>query len=137
MVRDAFESNWIAPVGPHVDAFEREFCAKIGVPHAVALSCCTAALHLSLRMLFPSSVSSSASVFSSEVICPTLTFSACANAVVYEGGKSVFIDCEPGTWNMDPGLLREELVACARCGKLPWAVVVVDPYCRSTRWSHV
>ncbi len=137
LVQDAFESNWIAPLGPHVDAFEQEFCARIGVPHAVALSSCTAALHLALRMLSPSSSSTSASVFSSEVICPTLTFSACANAVAYEGGKPVFIDCEPGTWNIDPGLLREELVACARRGKLPWAVVVVDLYGQSADYDPI
>ena len=119
-VRDAFESNWIAPLGPQVDAFEREFAEAIGVPHAVALSSGTAALHLALRILGLRR--------GEEVFCSTFTFSASANAIAYEGGIPVFIDCEAGSWNMDPDLLREELAACAKRGKLPRAVIVVDLY---------
>lgn len=134
LVRDAVESNWVAPLGPHVDAFEREFAEAIGVPHAVALSSCTAALHLALRILSNGwgardgkRVSGSKGQ-SNEVLCPTLTFSATANAITYEGGVPVFIDSDASSWNMDPGLLREELRDLAWKGKLPRAVIGVDLY---------
>ena len=119
-VKEAFDSNWVAPLGPHVDAFEREFAAAVGVPHATALSSGTAALHLALRILGLER--------GDEVICSTFTFSASANAITYEGGVPVFIDSDAASWNMDPGLLREELDACAKRGKLPRAVIVVDLY---------
>jgi pyridoxal phosphate-dependent aminotransferase EpsN len=127
-VRDAFETNWIAPLGPHVDAFEREFAEVVGVPHAAALSSGTAALHLALRILPPNSTSTLASTCSNEVLCSTFTFSASANAITYEGCVPVFIDCDAESWNMDSVLLREELAACARRGKMPRAVIVVDLY---------
>lgn len=120
LVRDAFESNWVAPLGPHVDAFEREFAAAVGVPHAVALSSGTAALHLALRILGLGR--------GDEVICPTFTFAASANAITYDGGVPVFVDCDEQTWNLDPGLLRAELADCAARGRLPRAVVAVDLY---------
>ena len=98
---EAFRSNWIAPLGPMVDAFEQEVREYIGVAHAVALSSGTAALHLSMLILgVPAG---------SEVICPTLTFSASANAITYVGGIPVFIDSEKRSWNLDPDLLEEEL----------------------------
>jgi len=115
LVREAFESNWIAPLGPQVDAFEHEFAEMVGVSYATALSSGTAALHLALRILAPSSSNlASASTCSSEVLCSTFTFSASANAITYEGCVPVFIDCDARSWNMDPGLLREELAACAK-----------------------
>ena len=123
LVRDAFASNWIAPLGPHVDAFEREFAAAVGVPHAVALSSGTAALHLAVKLLGVGP--------GDEVLCSTLTFSASANAIAYEGGAPVFVDCEPATWNLDPALLDEELWECARRGRLPKAAIVVDLYGQS------
>jgi dTDP-4-amino-4,6-dideoxygalactose transaminase len=153
-VRDAFETNWIAPLGPHVDEFEREFAQVIsgaddgrrtmdaergpscGPLYATALSSGTAALHLALRIL-TADVGRKPGLRgrrtkdegrSNEVICSTFTFSASANAIVYEGLVPVFIDCDAGSWNMDPGLLREELAACATRGKLPRAVIVVDLY---------
>src|SRR5206468_2501658 len=118
LVTEAFASNWIAPLGPHVDAFEREVAQFTGVGHAAALSSGTAALHLALRLLGMKP--------GDEVLCPTLTFSASANPIVYEGGNPVFIDSEPASWNMDPALLREELDACAARDRLPRAVIVVD-----------
>jgi pyridoxal phosphate-dependent aminotransferase EpsN len=124
LIREAFASNWVAPTGPHLDAFEREFAILVGARpnavHAAAVSSGTAALHLALRLIgvWPGD----------EVLCSTLTFSASANPILYEGGTPVFIDADPATWNMDPGLLREELRACAARGKLPRAVVVVDLY---------
>ena len=120
MLIDAFDSNWIAPIGPHVDAFEREFCETVGVPYAAALSSGTAALHLALLMLGvgPGDV----------VVIPSFTFATTANAVMYVGATPAFIDSDPISWNMDPGLLGEELESAAKRGKLPKAVIVVDLY---------
>ncbi len=120
LLLEAFDSNWIAPLGPHVDAFEREVAEKVGVGHAAALSSGTAAIHLALRILGVSS--------GDEVLVSTLTFSATVNPIVYEGATPVFIDADRETWNMDPGLLEQELAACAGRGKLPRAVIAVDLY---------
>ena len=119
-VRAAFDSNWIAPLGPQVDAFEREFCALVGAPHAAALSSGTAALHLAVRLagVRPGD----------EVFCSTLTFVASANPIVYQGASPVFVDSEPGSWNMDPALLAEEIERCARRGRAPRAVILVHLY---------
>lgn len=118
LLLDAFDSNWIAPLGPHVDAFEREFAAIVGREHAVAVSSGTAALHLCLRLF---DVQPGQEVFTS-----SLTFVATANAIRYVGAKPVFLDSERESWNMDPSLLAEELQRCARKGTLPAAVMVVD-----------
>ena len=128
-VKEAFATNWIAPLGPNVDAFEKEFSACVQVPHAAALSSGTAALHLALRLigLKPGD----------EVLCSTFTFSASANPIAYEGGKPVFIDSETVSWNMDPALLREELAACAARGRLPKAVIVVDLYGQSADYDPI
>ena len=120
LVKEAFASNWIAPLGPHVDGFENDIARFTGVAHAAALSSGTAALHLALRLLGMQP--------GDEVLCPTFTFSASANPIAYEGGHPVFIDSESGSWNMDPALLAEELAACAARGRLPRAVIVVDLY---------
>ena len=122
-VADAFASNWIAPLGPHVDAFEAEFAAAVGTPHALALSSGTAALHLALLLAGVGT--------GDEVLVSTLTFSASANPIVYLGGRPTFLDCEPGSWNMDPALLAETLARRARAGRLPRAVVVVHLYGQS------
>jgi pyridoxal phosphate-dependent aminotransferase EpsN len=119
-VEEAFRTNWIAPVGPHLDAFEREFCARFGFAHAVAVSSGTAALHLALRLL---SVRSG-----DQVVCSTLTFAASANPILYEQARPVFIDSDEATWNMDPVLLEEWLATRARAGRLPRAVIAVDLY---------
>src|SRR4051794_24862724 len=103
---DAFDSNWIAPLGPHVDAFEREFAAAIDVPFAVALSSGTAALHLSLIALGVGA--------GDEVLTSTMTFAATANAITYVGGTPAFIDSSPATWTLEPDLLDEELGERAR-----------------------
>jgi pyridoxal phosphate-dependent aminotransferase EpsN len=123
LVQDAFASNWIAPLGPHVDAFEDEFAVKIGAGHAAALSSGTAALHLALLRLRVRP--------GDEVFCSTLTFVASANPIVYQGGQVVFVDSDPATWNMDPVLLATELDRCARRGRLPRAVVLVHLYGQS------
>ena len=129
LVKDAFASNWIAPLGPHVDAFERELATYLGVAHAAALSSGTAAIHLALRLLDLRR--------GEQVICPTLTFAASANPIVYEGGTPVFIDSEETTWNMDPTLLGEELDLCAANGRLPRAVIVVDLYGQSANYQPI
>ncbi|WP_419523234.1 DegT/DnrJ/EryC1/StrS family aminotransferase [Lentibacter algarum] len=115
---DAFDSNWIAPLGPHVDGFEEELAAYVGVGAAAALASGTAALHLALQLVGVGE--------GDEVLCSTLTFVATANAIRYTGAQPVFIDSEVDTWNMDPQLLEEELADCAARGRLPKAVVVVD-----------
>lgn len=122
-VREAFATNWIAPLGPHVDAFEREFAAAVGSPHAAALSSGTAALHLALRLCGVKA--------GDEVFCSTLTFSASVNPIVYEGAHPVFIDSERVSWNLDPARLEEALVARARAGRLPRAVILVHLYGQS------
>ena len=120
LVRDAFATNWIAPLGPHVDAFEREFAADVGSAHASALSSGTAALHLALKLVGLQR--------GEEVFCSSLTFSASANPIVYEGGLPVFIDCERASWNMDPMRLEEALADRAKRGRMPRAVIVVHLY---------
>jgi len=119
-VREAFETNWIAPLGPHVDAFEREFCALTGAAHAVALTSGTAALHLAMILLGVGP--------GDEVLGSTFTFSASVNPVAYCGARPTFIDSERTSWNMDPQLLHETLAERAKTGRLPKAVIVVDLY---------
>ncbi len=120
LLQDALESNWIAPLGPHVDAFEAEMCAKVQVPYALACSSGTGALHLALEVLGVGK--------GDEVWLSTLTFAATANAVVYTGATPVFVDSEAVTWNMDPALLAQALDDAARTGTLPKAVIAVDLY---------
>jgi len=120
LLLEAFDSNWIAPLGPQVDALEKEFAALVGANEAVALSSGTAALHLALILLGVGP--------GDEVLTSTLTFAATANAITYVGATPAFIDSDRATWNMDPNLLAEELRLCARRKKLPKAVVVVDLY---------
>ena len=120
-VADAFASNWVAPLGPHVDAFQEEFAALVGAPHALALSSGTAALHLALQLVGVGP--------GDEVLVSTLTFAASVNPILYLGARPVFIDSEPGSWNLDPALLAEELAARARAGRPPpRACVVVHLY---------
>ena len=119
-VQEAFETNWIAPLGPHVDAFEREFCALTGAAHAAALTSGTAALHLAMIHLGVGP--------GDEVLGSTFTFSASVNPVAYCGARPTFIDSERTSWNMDPRLLRETLAERAKTGRLPKAVIVVDLY---------
>ncbi len=116
----AFDSNWIAPQGPDLDAFEREFADEVGAPHAVALSSGTAALHLALLALGVGR--------GDRVITSTLTFAATANAIAYVGATPVFVDVSRDTWTIDPELLNEELTMSARNGARVAAVVTVDLY---------
>ena len=101
LVLDALDSNWLAPVGPHVDAFERELARRVGLDHAAAVSSGTAALHLGLRLVGVEA--------GDEVIVPTLTFIATANAVRYLGAEPVFVDSSSASWNVDVELLASHL----------------------------
>jgi dTDP-4-amino-4,6-dideoxygalactose transaminase len=129
LLLDAFDSNWIAPLGPHVDAFEREFAAAVGMPYAAALSSGTAALHLALEAVGVTR--------GDEVITSTLTFVATANAIAYLGAEPVFVDCSAHTWTLDPDLLAEELAACASRGKRPAAVIAVDLYGQCADYDRI
>jgi hypothetical protein len=114
LVNEAFASNWIAPIGPHVDAFEREMCDRVGVAHATALSSGTGALHLGMRLLGVG--------VGDEVLCSSLTFSASANTIVYERASPVFVDCD-ASWTLDPNLVEDGLRAAAEkdsaAGRVP------------------
>lgn len=123
LVADAFATNWIAPLGPHVDAFEREFAEAVGSPHAAALSSGTAAIHLALILAGVGK--------GDEVVVSSLTFSASVNPILYVGATPLFVDSERGSWNMDPALLAQVLRDRARAGRLPKAVVVVHLYGQS------
>jgi dTDP-4-amino-4,6-dideoxygalactose transaminase len=125
LMRDAIESNWIAPLGPHVDAFEAALAREAAVPHALALSSGTAALHLALIVTGLGRGDRS-----------TLTFSASANPIVYVGAEPVFIDCDD-TWTMDPDLLEEELAASAQAGRPIRAVISVDLYGQSCAYDRI
>lgn len=119
-VQQAFDTNWIAPLGPNVDGFERELCAYIGTNHAAALSSGTAAIHLALVMLgvSPGDV----------VLCQSFTFAASANPVVYQGATPVFVDSETETWNLCPDALEKALKHYTKLGKRPKAVIGVHLY---------
>jgi pyridoxal phosphate-dependent aminotransferase EpsN len=121
-VKEAFATNWLSTVGPHIDAFEREFAAVVGAP-AVALGSGTAAMHLGLRLLGVGP--------GDEVFSPTLTFVASVNPILYQGAKPVFIDSDRMSWNLDPQRLRDALQARAQKNRLPRAVVVVHLYGQS------
>lgn len=120
LMLDAFDSNWVAPIGPHLGALEAELADVAGVAHAVAVSSGTAALHLALRLLGVGR--------DDEVLVPTLTFVATANAVTYTGASLVFVDAHRDSWTVDPALVADELDTRARTGRLPAAVVTVDLY---------
>ena len=123
LVQQAIASNWIAPLGPMVDAFEQEFAAAVGAPNAVALSSGTAALHLALVDLGVGT--------GDEVVTSTLTFAATAFAIRYTGATPVFVDCSADSWNIDPALLAEWLDDRGKQGRLPKAVLPVHLYGQS------
>jgi len=129
LLLEAFDSNWIAPLGPHVDAFEREFATTVGVPAAAALTSGTAALHLALLLLGVGP--------GDEVIVSDLTFAASANAVRYLGATPVFVDADRETWNIDPDLLAEALADRARRGRPPKAVIAVDLYGQCADYDRI
>ena len=119
-IKDAFDTNWIAPLGPNIDGFEKQLSNRLSGFHVAALNSGTAALHLALVLLDVKP--------GDEVICQTFTFSASANPVVYLGATPVFVDSEQDTWNMDPVLLENAIVDRLSLGKQVKAIVVVNLY---------
>lgn len=120
LLLDAFDANWVAPVGPQLDEFESAFAAFQGVDHAVAVSSGSAGLHLALLI---------AGVEAGDrVIVPTFTFAATANAVAYCGAVPIFVDSEPLTWNIDPALVETAIAEAHARGEHVAAVVTVDLY---------
>lgn len=122
-VEDAFKTNWIAPLGPHVDGFERELAAYAGVGHAAAVSSGTAAIHLALLLL---GVKAGDTVF-----CSSLTFVGSCNPILYCGARPVFVDSEPGSWNMSPAALERAFEWARRENRMPSCVVLVNLYGQS------
>ena len=120
-VKEAFDTNWIAPLGPHVNGFEQDIANRLGEGvHVAALSAGTAALHLALVQVGVQ--------HGDEVICQSMTFSASANPIKYQGAIPVFVDSESDTWNMDPVALREAIRDRFSMGKKPKAIIVVHLY---------
>lgn len=119
-INEAFKQNWVAPLGPNVNHFEKELAQKLNINHCAALVSGTAAIHLALINLGVKP--------NDEVICQSFTFSATANPIVYQGATPVFIDSEPDTWNMDPLLLEQAIKERINKGKKPKAIIVVHLY---------
>ena len=128
-VTEAFDTNWIAPLGPHVNAFEEDLQKITNSPYAAALSSGTASIHLALILL---GVKSGDFVF-----CQSITFSASANPIIYQGAIPVFIDSESTTWNMDPVLLRTALQDFSKLGKLPKAIIPVHLYGMPAKMAEI
>lgn len=134
-IHEAFLTNWVVPLGPNVDGFENDLATWLGEKsvsplHVVALSSGTAAIHLALVMLGVGP--------GDEVICQSFTFAASANPIVYQGATPVFVDSEPGTWNMDPKLLRQAIDDRLRAtGKLPKAIIPVHLYGTPARMDEI
>ncbi len=128
-VNEAFETNWVAPLGPNVNGFENELARYLGIKHCAALVSGTAAIHLALMNLGVQT--------GDEVICQSFTFSATANPIVYQGATPVFVDSEPESWNMDPELLEEAIRDRINKGKKPKAIIVVHLYGMPARMDEV
>lgn len=128
-IKEAFSSNWIAPMGPQVNEFEREVAERIGVKGALALSSGTAAIHLSLKVL---GVKEDDLVF-----CSDFTFSGSCNPIMYEKAKPVFIDADPETWNMSPKALKYGLEWAKSINKMPKAIIIVDLYGQSADYERL
>lgn len=129
-VTEAFETNWVAPVGPHITAFEEELARYNKITHCAALSSGTAAIHLALIILGVER--------GDEVICSTFTFSGSCNPIAYQGATPVFVDSEESTWNMDPALLEEAILdQTRRTGRKPKAIIMVHLYGMPARVKEI
>lgn len=128
-IQEAFDTNWIAPLGANVTGFEQELASYVGIKAASATNSGTGAIHLALDLL---GVKAGDTVF-----CSTLTFIASANPILYLGAKPVFIDSEPTTWNMSPQALENALKDASSNGNLPKAVIVVNLYGQSARMDEI
>jgi dTDP-4-amino-4,6-dideoxygalactose transaminase len=122
-VEEAFRTNWIAPLGPNVDAFERELAEAVNISNAAALSSGTAALHVGLRLLDVKA--------GDRVFCSTFTFAASANPIIYQNAEPIFIDCDAESWNMSPIALERAFATAKAEGWMPRAVVIVNLYGQS------
>lgn len=127
-IQEAFDKNWIAPLGENVDKFEEEMKEYLGLENALALSCGTAGIHLGLKLL---GVQEGDYVF-----CSTLTFSASCNPILYEKAIPVFIDSDE-SWNMSQKALQKAFDWAEKEGKTPKAVIVVDLYGQSAKWDEI
>lgn len=128
-INEAFNTNWIAPLGPNVDAFEKEVTEYVGIKSGTALSSGTSAIHMALRYL--------GVVRGDRVFCSSLTFAGSCNPIIYEGAEPVFIDSEPETWNMSPIALLKAFNEAEKCEELPKAVIVVDLYGQSADFDLI
>lgn len=129
-INEAFETNWVSPAGPNLDAFEKELIVyNKGEIYCAALSSGTAAIHLALIILGVEQ--------GDEVLCSTFTFSGTCNPIAYQKATPVFIDSEPDTWNMDPELLREAIVDRIKKGKKPKAIIPVHLYGMPAKMSEI
>src|SRR5450759_2698524 len=114
-VQEAYDTNWVAPLGPNVNNFEKELADSLGIAGVAALSSGTAAIHLALIIL--------GIKCGDEVICSSFTFSASANPIMYQGATPIFIDSEPESWNMDPKLLETAIKDRIKKGRKPKAII--------------
>ena len=128
-IKEAFETNWIAPYGPSINLFEEEMARYIGVESALALTSGTAGVHLGLRWF---GVEPDDYVF-----CSDFTFIGSCDAILYERCTPVFIDSEPESWNMSPVALEKAFKWAEEQGKLPKAVIIVDLYGESADWDKL
>lgn len=128
-IQEAFDSNWIAPLGTNVDMFEKELAEYVGIDHALALSSGTAGIHLALKYF---GVGPGDYVF-----CSDLTFAGSCNPILYQYANPVFIDSEPETWNMSPVALKKAFEWAKQEGKIPKAVIIVDLYGQSADYDQL
>lgn len=119
-VQEAFDTNWVAPLGPNVNGFEAELAKYVNIQHVAALSSGTSAIHLALILLGVEQ--------GDEVLCSSFTFSASANPILYQKAIPIFIDSEMDTWNMNPDLLEEAIIDRIKQGKKPKAIISVHLY---------
>ena len=128
-VKEAFDTNWVAPLGPNVNNFEKEIAEYVGIKHASALVSGTSAIHLAIKLvgIKPRDI----------VFCSSLTFAASCNPIIYEGAEPVFIDSEYESLNMSPIALKNSFKAYSEKGKLPKAVIVVHLYGQSANMDEI
>ena len=128
-IQEAIDSNWVAPLGPNVDGFEKEICKYLGCDHAAAVVSGTAAIHLALVILGVK--------YGDEVLCQSFTFAGSANPIVYQHATPVFIDSEEDSWNLDPQLLEETIKDRINQGKKPKALILVHLYGQPAKLDEI
>ena len=128
-IKEAFDTNWIAPLGPNVNDFEKELCNYVSKGYAAAMVSGTSAIHMALKCV---------GIKKGDVVfCSDLTFAASCNPIIYEGGIPVFIDSESNSWNMDPKALDIALIDYTKKGIKPKAVIVVNLYGQSADMDEI